>query len=274
MCWPKQLVMTTFLWWLKNNLGDNRTFLEQWPNWFWAKKFEILEFKISLNILNPKSSSDKRRATSLGRGTFMVIRCPLSTLWKWQLVLYIPLRWRQGALISETPCSECTIHNIHKSIRQTIFFSFFSHDSRWAGQPAILYHRKNEKLKWGFSINWETHLPLQAFYFSKCLVNFDASVMTTSKYIRIVCPMLYVQLVIPCLWEFSGEFCFAFVPAFLFYLFVPMSLGLWFLGNIWVSCRSKVEHIRSKWPVPCTLGQVQGENGFGVWTCLWGRGVF
>jgi hypothetical protein len=57
-------------------------------------------------------------------------------------------------------------------------------------------------------------------------------------------------------------------------LFVPMSLGLWFLGNIWVSCRSKVEHIRSKWPVPCTLGQVQGENGFGVWTCLWGRGVF
>jgi hypothetical protein len=47
---------------------------------FLGKNILILELKISLNILNPKSSSDEKRATSLEGRTFMVIRCPLSTL--------------------------------------------------------------------------------------------------------------------------------------------------------------------------------------------------
>ncbi len=80
-------------------------------------------------------------------------------------VLYAPLRWRQAALILETPCCECMIRNIHKSIWQTILFSIFSSDTPWAGQPAIIYQRKNEKLKSGFSINWETHLHFSIWFF-------------------------------------------------------------------------------------------------------------
>jgi hypothetical protein len=146
----------------------------------------------------------------------MVIRCPLSTVWKWQLVLYASLRWRQGRLISEMPCSECTIHNIHKSIWQTIFFSFFSHDTHWTGQPAILYHRENEKLKWGFSINWETHLLLQAFYFSKCLVNFDASVMTLPNTLEFSAQCFMYSYSLPLRIQWWVLFCFCSSLPFLF----------------------------------------------------------
>jgi len=149
------------------------------------KFFRIL----TLNILNPKSSSSERRGR---RRNIHGYKVPSEYTVKMTAVLCAPLRWRQGALISKTPCSECMIRSIHKinSTNNIIFIFFPWYPLGWANCNNI--SKEKWKTEIGFFINWETHLLLPAFEFSKCLVNFYASVMTTSKYTRIFCPLLFM----------------------------------------------------------------------------------
>jgi hypothetical protein len=75
-----------------------------------------------------------------------------------------------------------------------------------------------------------TLAPLQAFFFSKCLVKFYASVMTTSKYTRIFCPVLYVQLFLAFENSVASFVLLLFQPFFSICL-SPCLLGFGFWGT-------------------------------------------
>ncbi len=138
-------------------------------------------------------------------------------------MLYAPLRWRQGALISKTPCSECMIRNIHKinSTNNILFICFPWYPLVWATCNNI--SQEKWKTEMGFFNKLGNTLAPAAFEFSKRLVNFYASVMTTSKYTRIFCPVFLMysySLPLRIQWWVLFYFCLS-----------PCLLGFGFWGT-------------------------------------------
>jgi hypothetical protein len=114
-----------------------------------------------------------------------------------------------------------------------------------------------------------TLAPLQAFFFSKCLVKFYASVMTTSKYTRNFCPVLYVQLFLAFENSVASFVLLLFQPFFSICL-SPCLLGFGFWGTFELVAGLKWNTSGQNGLYPVLWVKYRGENGFGVWTCLWG----